>query len=120
MDVKQLVKDIKRLAKASEYMRVMHPELASNPEPIPGVEQLTYGPGGNNLSWNYSHGAGSWDFFALDKVNSDILLIYMSRMAQMYQVLKTANPGKALTRGFKRDLLIDKYPVFTVSKDWSV
>jgi len=120
MNVKDLVSDIKRLIRETEFSRIMNPQVMSDPDIIPGTEQLTYGPQGNNLSWTYNQGAGAWDFFVLDKINSDILLIYMSRTAQMYAALGTGNIEGPLKRNFKDDLLRDKYPVFTVSKNWSL
>ena len=73
---KTLMGEMLEKARQSEYNRIFNPILVSDPEVIPGSEQLTNGPGGNNLSWQWSDGVGAWDFFVLDKINADILLIY--------------------------------------------
>ena len=120
MNVKQLVEDIKKLIAQSELQKIMNPQLTVLPPTTPESEQLTYGPEGNNISWNYLQGNGSFDFFALDKINADILLIYLARSSQMFRKLGAPYVTPGITRRFKEDLLDDKYPVFNVSEDWSL
>lgn len=78
---------------------------------------LTYGPFGNNLGSNYAFDKGSWNINFIDKMNSDIVVIFLSKMCQMYR--KTSKPTLTLpiTRKVKDLLIKDKFP-HHVSKDW--
>lgn len=78
---------------------------------------MTFGPFGNNLSQSYAFDKGVWDISFIDKMNSDIVIIFLSKMAQLYR--KTNKPTLTLPihRKIKDMLIKDKFP-HHVSKAW--
>lgn len=87
--------------------------LNNNPDASSGA--LTFGPTENNLTSNYSAGKGSWDLVFIDKINCDILLIYQSKLSQLYRKTKTAVVTPPLPRAIKDKLIRDYFPVHTIN-----
>ena len=77
-------------------------------------EQLTFGPGENSLSGPYTAGKGAWDLHFVDKINSDVLLMMQSRLAQFYRKTGQPNQTGPITRRVKDLLLKDFFPVHTI------
>ena len=78
------------------------------------IEQLTYGPEANNLGGKYVHGKGAWDIKFVDKLSPDIILLFASRMAQMYLQTDSPNSTRATTRRVKDVLVKEHYPVHQI------
>ncbi len=79
------------------------------------AEQLTHGPEENNLGGKYMQGDGAWDIKFIDKLSPDVLLLFSSRMAQMYQHTNQHNLTQPMTRQAKDILLKERYPVHQLS-----
>lgn len=77
-------------------------------------EQLTFGPDVNNLSGSYTQPKAAWDFKYVDKLSPDILLIFLSKMAQAYRKTRHPNITAPLTRAAKDTILLDRYPVHQI------
>ena len=75
------------------------------------IEQLTFGPDENNLGGKYVHGPGAWDLKFVDKISPDIMLLFASRMAQVYKRVNHTNVTPPIDRKVKDILLKERYPV---------
>ena len=78
---------------------------------------LTFGPFGNNLTQTYAFDKGAWDISLIDKMNSDIVVIFLSKMAQLYRKTNTPTLTLPIHRGIKDMLIKDKFP-HHISKEW--
>ena len=78
---------------------------------------LTYGPFGNNLSQDYAFGQGSWNVNFLDKLNPDIVIIFLSKMCLMYRQANKVTMTLPIRREVKDILLKDNFP-HHISKAW--
>lgn len=73
-------------------------------------DQLTYGPTINGLDGSYEAGAGAWSVHYLQKLSPDLLLIHLSKLAQVYRKTDSTNVSAPISRKFKDLLLKDRYP----------
>jgi hypothetical protein len=76
-------------------------------------ERLTYGPTDNEVGIGVpiNKGDGVWDITGCLQLSSDILLIYLSKYAQLYKQCRMGNRSRELPRSVKDKLIIDSYPV---------
>jgi len=77
-------------------------------------QQLTYGPVDNNLSGDYRAGNGIWDINFCNKISSDVVLIHLSKMSQLYRKVGSPTLTGPIPRDIKDILLKDKFPVRTM------
>ncbi len=75
--------------------------------------RLTYGPSDNEVtaSLPINKGAGVWDIHGCIQLSSDIVLMYLSKYAQMYKRCTVGNRSRELPRSIKDKLILDNYPV---------
>jgi len=77
-------------------------------------EQLTFGPDENSLAGSYTAGKGAWDLHFVDKLNSDVLLMMQSRLAQFCRRTNQPNQSGPIKRRVKDLLLKDYFPVHVI------
>lgn len=85
-------------------------EIFDNPQ----NPQLTFGPEDNNLSGDYRAGNGVWDINFCDKMSSDTILIFLSKMSQLYRKVGSPTLTAPISRDVKDLLIKDAFPVHTL------
>ena len=75
--------------------------------------RLTYGPSDNEITTSVpiNKGDGVWDIHGCLQLSSDIVLMYLSKYAQLYKRCRMGNRARELPRSLKDKLVLDHYPV---------
>lgn len=104
------ISDLIKIVKANEKIRK---ERSASDELGGSQEQLTHGPLANNLQGSYAANGSRWDMFFCDKMSADIVMLYLSRMAQIYLQTGDMNLTGPIPKKIKDLLVRDYYFVHT-------
>lgn len=82
-----------------------------------GQKPLTFGPFGNNLSSDYAFDKGAWSINFIDKMSPDIVIIFLSKLSQLYRKTDVPTLSLPIRRNVKDMLVKDNFP-HHISKEW--